>query len=106
MRRGTLRVVFPTLPLKRENNAGCREIDNDEWAQRDSNPRHLPCKGSALPTELCALKPVRSLPCTSMRGAPMSGRRQQIADHHVGGEFGVAIERPTLTQDQQLEQFG
>ena len=24
------------------------------WAQRDSNPRHLPCKGSALPTELCA----------------------------------------------------
>ena len=24
------------------------EVDNDKWAQRDSNPRHLPCKGSAL----------------------------------------------------------
>ena len=25
------------------------------WAKRGSNPRHLPCKGSALPTELFAL---------------------------------------------------
>src|SRR3989338_10408948 len=24
------------------------------WAVKDSNPRHLPCKGSALPTELTA----------------------------------------------------
>src|SRR3954452_22656710 len=24
------------------------------WALRDSNPRHLPCKGSALPSELSA----------------------------------------------------
>lgn len=23
-----------------------------EWSRRDSNARHLPCKGSALPTEL------------------------------------------------------
>ncbi len=27
---------------------------DNAWAQRDSNPRPLPCKGSALPTELCA----------------------------------------------------
>ena len=26
----------------------------EQWAQRDSNPRPMPCKGSALPTELCA----------------------------------------------------
>lgn len=23
-----------------------------QWTRRDSNPRHLPCKGSALPAEL------------------------------------------------------
>src|ERR1043165_8302323 len=27
------------------------------WALRDSNPRPLPCKGSALPTELSARQP-------------------------------------------------
>ena len=31
-----------------------RRRQRNGWAQRDSNPRPLPCKGSALPTELYA----------------------------------------------------
>src|SRR5215212_7888327 len=52
-------MVFIGLPLVR----GCTEGTNERladrqarrdhreigWAQRGSNPRHLPCKGSALP---------------------------------------------------------
>ena len=32
-------------PLKEEEN---NKLVCFQWAQRDSNPRHLPCKGSAL----------------------------------------------------------
>ncbi len=49
--------LTPPLPSSFEPDAdhGTRcDIDSNEWAQRDSNPRPLPCKGSALPTELCA----------------------------------------------------
>lgn len=51
--------LWPPLTQSRAN-ADSRVIalrcqtHNDEWAQRDSNPRPMPCKGSALPTELYA----------------------------------------------------
>ena len=59
------------LPLNMKDDTECCLFDNSEWAQRDSNPRHLPCKGSALPTELCAPEPTASL---SAPLAPRSDR--------------------------------
>ena len=39
------------------------------WALTGSNRRHLPCKGSALPTELSArLSGAAPMPCTARRG--------------------------------------
>jgi hypothetical protein len=44
-------------------NAARDEKINDSgiwWALRGSNPRHLPCKGSALPAELNAHMSIKS----------------------------------------------
>lgn len=60
---------------------------HEQWSRRDSNPRHLACKASALPTELrpqrrrqetgfrgqgrlCSLYPVSCVPFPQTVGAP------------------------------------
>ena len=55
----------------------CCVFGNDPWALRDSNPRHPPCKGGALPAELNAR--------TACHGsATISGHRPGVGTPEIG----------------------
>jgi hypothetical protein len=66
------------LKMKREKRSLFHKKSRTVWRQADSNRWHLPCKDSALPTELCPLFYVKKWvgytgfePVTS----PLSGAR-------------------------------
>jgi hypothetical protein len=52
-----IRLAFPQVRERVRSPTPCRMACHErakrvEWSRRDSNPRHLACKASALPTEL------------------------------------------------------